>query len=60
MTDNQKYTVRLADAYQPLFNLMHNHGLILLKDEMDEIIETSISVKEIADAIMPNTYSPKP
>jgi hypothetical protein len=39
--------------YQPLFDLMSGHGLILIQSEMDEIISC---VKEI---LYPNHQTPK-
>ncbi len=40
--ENQKH----IEAYQDLFNYLHEHGLILLQSEMDEIIDLSLKVKE--------------
>jgi hypothetical protein len=38
----------LAAAYQPLFNLMNEHGLVLTKQEMDEIIIAAEKVRDAA------------
>ena len=39
----------LAAAYQPLFDLMANeHGLVLTKQEMDEIIIAAEKVRDAA------------
>ena len=36
----------IADAYQPLFNILHGHGIVLTISEMDEIIRESQKVVE--------------
>lgn len=35
-----------SEYYQPLFNLMIEHNLVLLEVEMDEIISTVIEMKK--------------
>ena len=45
--------------YQPLFNLMSEHGLTLLEGEMDEIIsvvQEMIEENEKKETIYPNPY----
>jgi len=39
--ENQKH----IEAYQGLFNYLHEHGLILVQSEMDQIIKLSEKVK---------------
>lgn len=39
-------TQKEIEAYQPLFNILHEHGLIPLESEMDEIIRASLQVVE--------------
>jgi hypothetical protein len=44
----------LAAAYQPLFNLMNEHGLVLIKQEMDDIIIAAEKVRDnISIALYP-------
>lgn len=43
---------KIAEAYQPLFDLMRKeHGLLLLPSELDEVIRTSVRVLKSLDAI---------
>lgn len=39
-------TQKEIEAYQPLFNILHEYGLIPLESEMDEIIRASLQVVE--------------
>ena len=37
---------KIAECYQQLFDLLYNHGIILLDSELDEVIKTSQKVVE--------------
>lgn len=43
--NNNDLQQQFAAAYQPLFDLLSQHGLTLLKSEMDEIIRAAEQVK---------------
>lgn len=48
---------KIAECYQPLFDILNGHGLTPLFSEMDEIIEASEKVKKDYNNLMSDENS---